>query len=64
LGLGARLTVSLWTELCGYLFIKDSFVSSNELPNQKMTPATFNTSFHMDLGRFVGDWTHNIQRLK
>jgi hypothetical protein len=25
------------------------------LPNQKMTLITSNTSFHMDLGRFVGD---------
>jgi hypothetical protein len=25
------------------------------LPNQKMTLATQNTNFHIDLGRFVGD---------
>jgi hypothetical protein len=24
------------------------------LPNQKMTLATLNTNFHIDLGRFVG----------
>jgi hypothetical protein len=33
-------------------------------PNQKMTSATLNTSFHIDLGMFVGDWTHIIQILK
>jgi hypothetical protein len=25
------------------------------LPNQKMTLSTLNISFHIDLGRFVGD---------
>jgi len=29
-----------------------------------MTSATLNTSFHINLGRFVGDWTCIIQRLK
>ncbi len=34
------------------------------LPNQKMTLATQNTNFHIDLGRFVGDWTCIIQILQ
>jgi len=29
-----------------------------------MTSATLNTSFHIDLGRFVGDWICIIQRLE
>jgi len=29
-----------------------------------MTSATLNTSFHIDLGRFVGDWTCIIQKLE
>jgi hypothetical protein len=29
-----------------------------------MTLATLNTSFHIDLGRFVGEWTIVIQKLK
>jgi hypothetical protein len=29
-----------------------------------MTLATLNTSFHIDLGRFVSDWTSIIQRLE
>jgi hypothetical protein len=29
-----------------------------------MTLATWNTSFHIDLGMFVGDWTCIIQRLE
>jgi hypothetical protein len=29
-----------------------------------MTLATLNTSFHIDLGWFVGDWTCIIQRLE
>jgi hypothetical protein len=29
-----------------------------------MTSTTLNTSFHIDLGRFVGDWTCIIQILK
>jgi hypothetical protein len=32
--------------------------------NFKMTSATLNTSFHIDLGRFVGDWTCISQRLE
>jgi len=32
--------------------------------NQKMTSATLNTSFHIDLGMFVDDWTRIIQILK
>jgi hypothetical protein len=34
------------------------------LPNLKMTSATLNTSFHIYLGRFVGDWTCIIQILE
>jgi hypothetical protein len=30
----------------------------------KMTSATLNTNFHIDLGRFVGDWICIIQILK
>jgi hypothetical protein len=33
-------------------------------PNQKMTSATLNTNFHIDLGRFVCDWTCSIQILE
>jgi hypothetical protein len=29
-----------------------------------MTSTTLNKSFHIDLGRFVGDWTCIIQRLE
>jgi hypothetical protein len=29
----------------------------------KLTSTTLNVSFHIDLGRFVGDWTCIIQRL-
>jgi hypothetical protein len=29
-----------------------------------MTLTTLNTSFHIDLGRFVGDWTCIIQILE
>jgi hypothetical protein len=29
-----------------------------------MTLTTLNTSFHINLGRFVGDWQCIIQRLK
>jgi hypothetical protein len=35
-----------------------------ELPNLKMTSTTLNTSSHIDLWRFVGDWTCIIQRLE
>jgi len=30
-GLGSKLTNSLWKVMCGYLFIKKSFVNNNEL---------------------------------
>jgi hypothetical protein len=33
------------------------------LPNFKMTSATLNTSFHIDLKRFIGDWTCIIEKL-
>jgi hypothetical protein len=29
-----------------------------------MTLVTVNTSFYIDLGRFIGDWTCIIQRLE
>jgi hypothetical protein len=29
-----------------------------------MTLTTLNIGFHIDLGRFIGDWTCIIQRLK
>jgi hypothetical protein len=31
MGLGFKISISLWRELCGYLLIKISFVSSIEL---------------------------------
>jgi len=39
---GALFLWILWAYLLG-------------LPNLKMTSTTLNTSFHIDLGRFVGD---------
>jgi hypothetical protein len=41
--------------LDGALFLWTLWVFLIELPNFKMTSATLNTSFHIDLGRFVGD---------
>ncbi len=35
IGLGFKLTNSLWKAMCGYLFIKKSFVSNNELLKSK-----------------------------
>jgi hypothetical protein len=46
------------------LFLWTSWVFLLGLSNQKMTLATWNTSFHIDLGRFVSDWTCIIQILK
>jgi hypothetical protein len=41
--------------LDGALFIWTLWVFILGLQNQKMTSTTLNTSFHIDLGRFVGD---------
>jgi len=42
-----------------------SFVGSPfSIPNQKMTLVTLNRNFHIDLWKFVSDWTCIIQRLK
>jgi hypothetical protein len=43
--------------LCGALFKWTLWVFFLRLPNFKMTTITLNTSFHIDLGRFVGDLT-------
>jgi hypothetical protein len=40
--------------LNGALFLSTLWVFLG-LPNQKMTLVTLNTSFHINLGRFVGD---------
>jgi hypothetical protein len=37
------------------IFLKFFWVFLLGPPNSKMTLATLNTSFHIDLGRFVGD---------
>jgi hypothetical protein len=39
----------------GALFLWTLWVFLSRLPNQKMTLVTLNTSFHIDLGRFVND---------
>jgi hypothetical protein len=41
--------------LNGPLFIWTLWVFFLGLPNFKMTLTTLNTSFHIDLGRFIGD---------
>jgi len=41
--------------LNGALFLWTLWVFLSGLSNLKMTLATLNTSFHIDLGRFVGD---------
>ncbi len=41
--------------LDGALFLCTLWVFLLRLPNLKMTLTTLNTSFHIDLGRFVGD---------
>jgi hypothetical protein len=41
--------------LHGALFIWILWVLFLGLPNLKMTSVPLNTSFHIDLGRFVGD---------
>jgi hypothetical protein len=41
--------------LNGAIFFKTLWVFLVGLPNLKMTLTTLNTSFHIDLGRFVGD---------
>ncbi len=39
----------------GALFLWTLWVFLLGLPNQKLMLVTLNTSFHIDLGRFVGD---------
>jgi hypothetical protein len=41
--------------LNGALFLSTLWVFFLGLPNLKMISATLNASFHIDLGRFVGD---------
>jgi hypothetical protein len=48
---GASFLWTLWVFLLG-------------LPNFKMTLITLNKKIHIDLGRFVGDWTCIIQILE
>jgi hypothetical protein len=43
------------TKLDGELFFWTKWVFLLGLSNLKMTSARLNTSFHIDLGRFVGD---------
>ncbi len=50
--------------LDGAIFLKTLWVFFLALPNSKMTLATLNTHFHIDLGRFIGDWTCIIQILE
>ncbi len=48
---GALFLWTLWVFFLGFL-------------NLKMTSITLNTRFHIDLERFVGDWTCIIQILE
>jgi hypothetical protein len=52
LGLGPRLTISLWSELCGYLLIKFWFVNSNGLLKSKIWTSCLtrsqNTKMYID----------------
>jgi hypothetical protein len=41
--------------LDGALFLRTLWVFLLRLPNSKMTSITLNTSFHINLGRFVTD---------
>jgi hypothetical protein len=41
--------------LDGEIFLNTLWVFLLEFPNLKMTLITLNTSFHLDLGRFVGE---------
>jgi hypothetical protein len=41
--------------LDGAIFLKALWIFLLRLSNSKMTLTTLNTSFHMDLGRFVSD---------
>jgi hypothetical protein len=50
--------------LDGALFLWTLWVFLLGFSNQKMTLATLNTNFDIDLGRFVGDWTCIIQILE
>ncbi len=50
--------------LDGALFLWTLWVFHLGLSNLKMTSATLNTSFHIDLGRFVGDLMCIIQILE
>jgi hypothetical protein len=44
-----------WKVFDGALFLWTLWVFLLGLPNQKLMLATLNTSFHIDLGRFVGE---------
>jgi len=46
---------SFFKVLNGALFLWTLWVFFLQLPNLKMTSTTLNTSFHIDLGKFVGD---------
>jgi hypothetical protein len=50
--------------LNGALFLWTLRVFLLGFPNLKMTSATLNTSFHINLGRYVGDWKCIIQILE
>jgi hypothetical protein len=49
--------------LDGALFLLTLWVFLLGLPNLKMISSIVDTSFHIDLGKFVGDWTCIIKRL-
>jgi hypothetical protein len=44
-----------WKVLDGALFLWILWLYFLRFPNQKMTSATLDTNFHIDLERFVGD---------
>jgi hypothetical protein len=49
--------------LNGPLFIWTLWLFFLEFPSSEITSTTLNIFFHINLGRFVGDGTHIIQRL-
>jgi hypothetical protein len=50
--------------LDGALFLWTFWVFLLWLSNFKMTSTTLNISFHIDLGKFVSDWTCIIQKIR
>jgi hypothetical protein len=50
--------------LDGTLFLRILLVFLLGLPYLNMTSTTLSTSFHIDLGRLIGDWTCIIQILE